>query len=100
MPANDAHFSGILDKLQEYCSSGNMEMEFENFARDHADIFIGSLQIQSDSVTEHPIEFHTVYTKYLDQFESKFERFIEQVRYDRHSLLHFYRRRYNLQHML
>ena len=81
MSANDDQFSGILDKMQEFCSSGNIEREFENFARDHADVFVGSLQIQSDCVAEHPIEFHAVYTKYLNQFESKFERFIEQVRY-------------------
>ena len=82
MSANDVQFSGILDKLQEFCSSGNMEREFENFARDHADIFVDSLQMPSDCVAEHPIEFHAVYTKYLSQFESKFERFIEQVGYD------------------
>lgn len=80
MSSDEGKFpEGIVDKLQEFCSSGNMEMEFEDFAKDHVDIFMSSLVILSDGVAEHPIEFHTVYRKYLTQFESKIVKFIEQV---------------------
>jgi hypothetical protein len=33
----------VLDKVQEFCTSNNLEAEFESFAKDHVDVFLSCL---------------------------------------------------------
>ncbi len=54
------------------------EEEFESFAKEHAEIFIGSLDCKS-SDGEHPLEYYDSYRAYLKQFEAKISDFIIQV---------------------
>ena len=79
MASKEQETSEILDRLQDFCSSNGMEAEFEKFAEDHVDVFISCLDLNKAGVEEHPLEYHTVYRKYLAQFEAKIEAFIEKV---------------------
>jgi transposase len=70
----------ILQKVKEFCMGSNMEAEFEDFAREHKDVFLKSLDIVNmGGVQEHPVEFHGVYKEYLARFERKIENFIIKV---------------------
>lgn len=68
----------ILDVVQKFCTSPQFETEFEEFAKDNADVFrdAGSFSVHSK---EHPLEFHQVYRQYLSKFEGMIEDFIEKV---------------------
>ena len=84
MSGQEQKSSELLDRLQEFCSSNGMEEDFEKFAKDHVEVFISSLNLDSKGVEEHPLEYHTVYRKYLAQFEAKIEAFIEKVSFACH----------------
>jgi hypothetical protein len=70
--------SGVMDKVQEFCLSNNLEKDFEDFAEEYASTFVRSLDMTTGK-EEHPLEFHDVYREYLSRFERKIERFIEKV---------------------
>ena len=69
--------ASVLDAVESFCTSSDLETEFENFAEAHADIFLAATEIPIGE--EHPIEFHDVYMKYLSQFERRIESFIAKV---------------------
>mgnify|MGYP006197189259 CR=1 FL=1 len=71
--------SRLLEVVQEFCISQSFEAEFEGFAREHADVFMQALDF-TDENSEHPIEFHVIYRKYLAKFEGLIENFIVKVR--------------------
>lgn len=79
MTSKEQESTEIIEKIQEFCSSNGMESEFEDFAKDHRDIFITSIDLNKEGVEEHPLEYHTIYRKYLAQFEAKIEAFIDKV---------------------
>lgn len=79
MASKERDSGQLFQKLQEFCSSTGMESEFEAFAKDHADVFMSSLDLNKDGVEEHPLEYHAVYRKYILQFEAKIEAFIDKV---------------------
>jgi len=54
--------------------SNAFEEEFEAFAKEHAHIFLPSLDMKEGD--EQPLEFHEVYRKYLSKFEILIEDFI------------------------
>lgn len=68
----------LLEVVQELCTSKQFEAEFEAFAKEHADVFMQSLDF-ADNSTEHPLEFHEVYRKYLAKFEGIIEDCIIKV---------------------
>lgn len=68
----------VLEVVQELCTSKQFEGEFEAFAKEHADVFMQSLDFD-ENTTEHPLEFHEVYRAYLAKFERLIEQGIEQV---------------------
>ena len=68
----------IIDVVQEFCMSDAFEQEFEMFAKEHADVFRKSINFSVHS-SEHPLEFHDVYNRYLDKFEGMIEDFIVKV---------------------
>jgi len=67
----------LLNRVQEFCMSNYFEEEFEAFAKQHAHIFLRSLDMKEDE--EQPLEFHDVYLKYLSKFECLIEDFISAV---------------------
>lgn len=68
----------LLEVVQEFCISKSFEQEFESFAKEHADVFLQALDFTEDT-SEHPLEFHEVYRKYLTKFEGLIEDFIISV---------------------
>lgn len=70
--------SRLLEDVQEFCISQSFEAQFEAFAREHANVFLKALDF-TDGSTEHPLEFHDVYRKYLSTFEGLIEDFIVKV---------------------
>lgn len=79
--SNPSRLSKLLTKVQEFCTSTSFEQEFENFAKDHSDIFMASLDYSSND-GEHPLEFFDVYKAYLKKFETKIEDFIVELGYE------------------
>ena len=71
--------SRLLEDVQEFCISQSFEAQFEAFAKEHANVFLKALDFTDES-TEHPLEFHDVYRKYLTKFEGLIEDFIVKVR--------------------
>lgn len=67
----------VLDSVEAFCTSTDLETEFETFAEENAEVFLASTEIPTGA--EHPIQFHDVYMKYLSQFERRIEAFIEKV---------------------
>lgn len=70
----------IMDLVQEFCMSNDFESEFEMFAKEHMHTFrdCATLPVRS---SEHPLEYHDVYQKYLHKFEGMIEDFIVKVRW-------------------
>eukprot|EP01032_Pedospumella_encystans_P016627 gene16627-18963_t len=73
--------SRLLEDVQEFCISQSFEAQFEAFAKEHANVFLKALDFTDES-TEHPLEFHDVYRKYLTKFEGLIEDFIVKNGYN------------------
>lgn len=69
---------GLMEAVQNFCTSNEFEAEFEAFAKEHSEIFLRFLDF-TERTDEHPLEFHEVYRKYLSKFEGLIEDFIQQV---------------------
>lgn len=67
----------ILHKVQEYCSDKDFENDFNNFALEHYEDFKECLHLTPDD--EHPIHFYDIFKKFVQFFESKIEKFLEDV---------------------
>lgn len=65
----------VVDLVQEFCLSKNLERDFEDFAIEHSDVFMQAVEFKDDH-GEHPLEFYEVYKKYLSKFEGKISDFI------------------------
>lgn len=74
--SKDGSTNRVLDLVEQFCMSQNMEAEFDDFAAQHAQVFVQCLVIDRGGVEEHPLEFHDIYQQYLKIFESKIEAFI------------------------
>ena len=68
----------VVDLVQEFCLSKNLERDFEDFAIEHSDVFMQAVEFKDDH-GEHPLEFYEVYKKYLSKFEGKISDFIIDV---------------------
>lgn len=68
----------LLEVVQEMCISKEFEAEFEAFAKEHADVFMQSLDFD-ENTTEHPLIFHDIYKLYLTKFEGIIEQCILKV---------------------
>lgn len=66
-----------FEKVQEFIMSTSLEKDFEDFADEHATIFMPLLDYEDSSKEEHPLEFHDTYRNFLSRFERKIETFIE-----------------------
>ena len=66
----------VLEMVEQFCMSQNMEAEFDSFAELHAPVFVQCLVIDRGGVEEHPLAFHDIYQQYLKIFEDKIEAFI------------------------
>ena len=66
--------SSVVDLVQEFCLSSEMEREFEDFAEEYKSEFSKSLEFKEGG--EHPLEFYNIYAEYLRRFERKIENFI------------------------
>ena len=66
----------VLELVEQFCMSQNMEAEFDSFAEAHAPMFVQCLVIDRGGVEEHPLAFHDIYQQYLKIFEAKIEAFI------------------------
>jgi len=66
----------VFERVQGFIMSSDLEKDFEDFADEHAGIFMQALDMDANSA-EHPLEMYDVYKAYLDQFEGRIERFIE-----------------------
>ena len=75
----ESKHQSFMSLIQDFCMSSQLESEFEQFAKSHASIFMASVNIREGE--EHPLAFHDVYNEYLETFERKIERFIENVSY-------------------
>ena len=75
----DSKTSGetTFEKVQEFIMSSSLEKDFEDFADEHAAIFMPLLEIEDTSKSEHPLEFHDTYRNFLSRFERKIETYIE-----------------------
>ena len=71
--------SSVVDLVQEFCLSSEIESAFENFAEEFGDVFAKSIDFKEGD--EHPLEFYNIYDEYLKRFERKIEAFITSVRY-------------------
>lgn len=69
--------AGLIEKIQEFCMSSQLEKEFEEFAKSHASVFQKSIDLKDGD--EHPLAFHDVYREYLEVFERRIENFALQV---------------------
>jgi hypothetical protein len=69
--------ASFMDSIQEFCMSSQLEREFEEFAKAHADVFRASVDLKDGD--EHPLAFHAVYREYLAVFERRIEKFAEGV---------------------
>ena len=70
----------LWELVQDYCISTEFENKFEQFAKEHAHVFLSEFEGKnSGSLTEYPHEYYEVYKKYLIIFESLIENFIEKV---------------------
>ena len=70
--------SQLMELVQEYCTSKNFEEIFENFAKEHAPLFLSHMK-EIEKSDEHPLELHEVYREYLNLFEGLIEDFIKKV---------------------
>lgn len=68
----------VLEKVQAFCLSSELEAEFESFAKEHADSFITHYDSKCGDSEEHPLAFHDIYRDYLDRFEGRIERFLKE----------------------
>jgi len=71
----------VLEKVQEFCLSSELEAEFEAFAKEHADSFITHYDSKQGDSEEHPLAFHDIYREYLNKFEGRIERFLNENGY-------------------
>ena len=71
----------LLGKVREFCTSPEFEQAFESFAKEHSDVFMASLDYNSNE-GEHPLEFFDVYQDYLRRFEGKIEHFIVELGFE------------------
>ena len=76
----DNHQS-VLEKVQEFCLSNELEAEFESFAKEHADSFMTHYDSKASDSEEHPLAFHDIYRQYLNKFEGRIERFLNENGY-------------------
>jgi hypothetical protein len=67
----------LIEKVRDFCESNTFEGEFEEFARQHQDLFMKLLTMERGD--EHPVEFYDVYNRYLSIFEGRIERFVTQL---------------------
>ena len=75
----ESKHESFMTLIQNFCMSSKLESEFEDFAKTHTDVFAASIDLREGD--EHPLSFHDVYNQYLEIFERKIERFIENVSY-------------------
>jgi len=66
----------IFDKVSEFCQGSGFERDFEEFAAKHKDVFLAACEMKAGD--EHSLEYHRIYTEYLQIFEGKIHRFIEE----------------------
>lgn len=71
----------VLEKVQEFCLSSELEAEFEAFAKEHADSFITHYDSKAGDSEEHPLAFYDIYKEYLNKFEGRIERFLNEQGY-------------------
>ena len=64
----------LVEKVQDFCTSRDIDLDFERFAKEHSQIFLPSINLKKGD--EHPIEFHDIYRLYVDEFGEKIENFI------------------------
>lgn len=65
----------LLENVKEFCMSQDFEKQFDDFASEHANVFLPAVTMEAG--TEHQLEFMECFQKYLDYFEDKIKRFIE-----------------------
>jgi hypothetical protein len=71
----------LWELVQDYCISSEFENKFEEFAKEHAHVFLAEFEGKdSGTLTEYPHEYYEVYKKYLNIFESLIENFITKVK--------------------
>ena len=61
----------IVDLVQEFCLSADVEAAFEQFAENHMHVFAKATEFREGD--EHPLEFYNIYEEYLKIFERKIE---------------------------
>jgi hypothetical protein len=64
----------LVDVVQEFCTSSDIERDFETFAAEYVHLF------DDAGNGEHKLAYYDAYKEYLTRFEGKIERFIRLVR--------------------
>jgi len=67
----------LLDRVQNFCISHELEVDFINFAREYTDVFLDCLDDKPGS--EQKVQCYAAYQEYLGRFAAKIENFIEKV---------------------
>jgi len=68
----------LLEKVMEFCMSKDFEGQFDDFAAEHAELFIPVVGVATADI-EHKLEFHDCYTGYLEHFEGRIKKYIERI---------------------
>ena len=72
-------FINYFNLLKTFCTSSDFESDFEQFAKEHSDVFRSSIDCKTGE-GEHALEYYEVYQEYLRTFEGKIEDFINEVK--------------------
>ncbi len=69
----------VIDCVQRFCLSEELEVEFAEFVRDHLHVFKDSIDAKEGD--EQPLSYYEAYKEYLRRFEKKIEEYIAKVSY-------------------
>mmetsp|Transcript_40071 Transcript_40071/g.107436 ORF Transcript_40071/g.107436 Transcript_40071/m.107436 type:complete len:170 (+) Transcript_40071:127-636(+) len=65
----------LFERVKNFCMSQGFEKDFEDFAERHHEHFMDAIDmVQGD---EHKLEHHNIYNQYLEEFEGKIAKCIE-----------------------